>query len=126
MTLGQLGAKGGFTPFSAFQLAGDTEVHMQSAIDFPWDYAHVTADTEVKTVPCVLHSIVVNGLTTAGDATIYDNTEASGDVIGVLHLDVTTSISVQPITLLYDVRCKTGLYIAFDQSLAADLTVSYK
>ena len=99
---------------------------MQSVIDFPWDYAHVTADTPVKTGPCVLHSIVLNGLTTAGDATIYDNTAGSGTVIGILHLDITTSVSVQPITLLYDIRCLTGLYIEFDDSLAADLTVSYK
>lgn len=99
---------------------------MQSAIDFPWDYAHVTEDTAVKAGPCVLHSIVVNGLTTAGDATVYDNTAGSGNVIAVLHLDTTTSISVQPITLLYDVRCITGLYIEFDDTLVADLTVSYK
>ena len=99
---------------------------MNSAIDFPWDYAHVTEDTAVKAGPCVLHSIIVNGLTTAGDATIYDNTAGSGDVIGVLHLDLTTSVSVQPITLLYDVECKTGLYIEFDDTLVADLTVSCK
>jgi len=99
---------------------------MQSAIDFPWDYAHVVTDTAVKEGPCVLHTIVLNGLTTAGDATIYDNTAGSGDIIGILHLDLTTSVSVQPITFLYDVRCKTGLYIDFDQSLVADLTVSYK
>lgn len=99
---------------------------MNSAIDFPWDYAHVTADTPVKTGPCVLHSIVVNGLTTEGDATIYDNTAGSGTVIGILHLDKTTSLSVQPITLLYDIACLTGLYIEFDDTLVADLTVSYK
>ena len=99
---------------------------MNSAIDYPWDYAHVTADTAVKAAPCVLHSIVVNGLTTAGDATVYDNTAGSGTVIAVLHLDTTTSVSVQPITLSYDIRCGTGLYIDFDDTLVADLTVSYK
>ena len=99
---------------------------MQSAIDFPWDYAHVAADAQVKAGPCVLHSIVVNGLTTVGDATIYDNTAGSGDVIAVLHLNTAASVSVQPITLLYDVKCKTGLYIEFDDNLVADLTISYK
>lgn len=99
---------------------------MQSAIDFPWDYSHVTADKQVCAHPCVLHSIVINGLTTVGDATIYDNTVTGGTVIGVLHLNTATSVSVQPLTLLYDCACKTGLYIEFDGSLVADLTVNFK
>jgi hypothetical protein len=99
---------------------------MDSAKDFPWNYAHVTADTAVCTHPCVLHSIVLNGLTTVGDATIYDNTVTGGTVIGVLHLAVATSVAVQPITLLYDCECKTGLYIEFDGTLVADLTINYK
>lgn len=94
-------------------------------IDYPWKYQHVDADAQVSAGPCMLHSIVVNGLTTAGDATVYDNPAATGNVIAVLHLDPTTSVSVQPITLIYDVECETGLYIDFDQALAADLTVSY-
>ena len=100
---------------------------MNPVIDFPWSYSHVTADALVKTGPGVLHTIVVNGLTTAGDATIYNNVaEAGAAIIGVLHLDTATSISVQPITLLYDVAFTTGLYIGFDATLVADLTVSYK
>ena len=98
---------------------------MQSVSDFPWEYAHVTGNTLVRTGQGVLHSIVLNGLTTAGDATIYDNVEAAGTaIIGILHLATTTSVSVQPITLLYDVEFKTGLHIEFD-TLVADLTVSY-
>jgi len=95
-------------------------------VDFPWKYKHVVADTPIRTGPGVLHTIVVNGLTTAGDATIYDNiAEAGANIIGILHLDTTTSKSVQPITLLYDCEFTTGLYIGFDGTLAADLTVTY-
>ncbi len=97
-----------------------------SVIDFAWPYTHVTADTQVSAGPCDLHSVVLNGLTTAGDLTIYDSLTEAGTVIAVLHLDVTTSISVQPITFLYDVRCETGLYLGFDQSLVADLTVAHR
>lgn len=43
MTLGQLGAKGGFIPFSAFHLAGDMEVHMDPLV---WPVTTVT-DTKV-------------------------------------------------------------------------------
>ena len=83
-------------------------------------------DNSVTLVLGIINSIVVNGLTTAGDATVYDNPAAVGNVIAVLHLDPTTSISVQPITFLYDIECIYGLYIDYDQSLAADLTVSYR
>jgi len=96
------------------------------AIDFPWEYKHCTVDTLVRTGKGVLHTIVVNGLTTAGDATIYDNTaEAGANIIGILHLDPTTSLSVQPITLIYDCEFTTGLYIGFDGTLEADLTITY-
>jgi hypothetical protein len=98
-----------------------------SIVDYPWKYKHVTASVQISSGPCGLHSIVVNGLTTAGDATVYDNPAAAGNVIAILHLDPTTSISVQPITLTYDILCETGLYIAFEaQALVADLTVSYR
>ena len=94
--------------------------------DFPWPWAHVDATLLVHTGAGALHTIVVNGLTTAGDATVYDGIDATGNVIAVLHLDPTTSVSVQPITFAYDLRLGTGLYIAYDQSLVADLTVTYK
>lgn len=98
---------------------------MNPILDFPWAYAHVAADAQVKGSKGVLHTVVVNGLTTAGDVTLYDNTAESGTVIAVIHLDPTTSLSVQPITLLYDCEFSTGLYVGFDDSLAADLTVTY-
>jgi len=99
---------------------------MNPAIDFPWEYKHCTVDTQVSARPGVLHTIVVNGLTTAGDVTIYDNTAESGTVIGVIHLNPTTSISVPPITLLYDCKFSVGLYAGFDATLVADLTITYK
>ena len=94
-------------------------------LDFPWTPRHVIADTLVRTGVGVLHTIVVNGLTTAGDATIYDNTAESGTIIGILHLNPATSVSVQPITFLYDCKFSTGLYIGYDGTLVADLTVTY-
>jgi len=96
-------------------------------IDYPFSYAHITADGQASNHPGVLHTIVVNGLTTAGDATVYDNTVTGGAaVIAILHLSVATSVSVQPITLTYDCKVGTGIYIEYDATLAADLTVTYK
>lgn len=93
--------------------------------DFPWQYDHVTGSEQVFDREGVLHNIVVNGITAIGDVTVYDNPAAAGNVIAVIHLDVTYSVSVQPITLSYDVGCKTGLYLAFEDGCEADLTVSY-
>lgn len=93
--------------------------------DFPWQYKHVDGSVQVFARQGVLHTIVVNGLTTAGDIIVYDNPAGAGNVIAVLHLDITTSVSVQPITLTYDIGCKDGLYLSYDDSVAADLTVSY-
>ena len=97
-----------------------------SVIDYPWRYAHVVADAQVSAGPCVLHAITINGFTTIGDCIVYDNPAAAGNVIAVLHLDTTASVSLQPITLLYDAECLTGLYFDYDATLAADLTVSYR
>lgn len=73
--------------------------------------------------PCPPQTAQINGLTTAGDCTIYDNPAATGDVIAVLHLDPTTSVAVQPITFEYNCRCEAGLYLDYDGTLVADLTV---
>jgi len=95
-------------------------------IDFPWEYSHVdAADTLAKTGAGILHSIVLNGLTTAGDVTVHDGVDNSGPVIAVLHLDLTTSVSVQPIYFLYDCKVATGIYLDFDGTLVADLTVTH-
>ena len=98
---------------------------MNPKTDFGWPYTHVTADVQVKAGPGVMHSVVVNGLTTAGDITIYDSLTETGTVIAVLHLDPTTSVSVQPITFLYDLAFTTGLYFGYDDTVAADLTVMH-
>ena len=94
--------------------------------DFPWKWKHVNSTVLVKTGAGALHTIVVNGLTTVGDITVYDGVNAGGVVIAVIHLATATSISVQPITLTYDLEIGTGIYVAYDQSVAADLTVTYK
>jgi len=101
-------------------------VGKEKAMDEKNLYHHVTGSDQVRNGRGILHTIVLNGLTTAGDCTIHDSADNSGPVIGVLHLDPTTSISVQPITLTYDVEFQDGLYLDFDGTLAADLTVTFR
>ena len=94
-------------------------------LDFGWKPTNVIADTLVRTGRGVLHSIVLNGLTTAGDCAVYDGVDNTGTLIATLHLDLTTSVSVQPITFLYDVEVLVGIYLDYDATLVADLTVSH-
>lgn len=98
---------------------------MNPVADFPWIPTHVDDTLLVKRGRGTLHTIVVNGLTTAGDATVYDGIDATGTVLHVLHLDPTTSVSVQPITFTCDEQIETGIYIEYDQSLVADFTVTH-
>ena len=98
---------------------------MDGVATFPWLPTHVAGTLLVKTGAGSLHSIVVNGLTTAGDATVYDGISNAGVVLAILHIDPTTSISVQPITFLYDMEILTGIYIEYDQALVADLTITH-
>jgi hypothetical protein len=86
---------------------------------------HVTESTNVVAAKSVLHTIVVNGLTTEGDISVYDGTDATGTLIAVLHLDATTSVSVQPITFIYDCKMDTGIHLEYDQAVVADLTVTW-
>lgn len=94
-------------------------------LDFGWPYAHVDADAQIKAGAGILHTVILNGLTTAGDLTLYDSLTEAGAVIAVLHIDPTTSISVQPVTFTYDLKFSTGLYAGFDGALAADFTITY-
>jgi len=97
--------------------------------DFPWRWRQVIGDTQVLTGPGVLHTVVLNGLTVAGVAIIYDNVGvgAAATIIGTYDFTpAVASVSVQPITLTYDIEIARGIYIDFDQNLGASLTVTYK
>jgi len=87
-----------------------------------WRYAHITTDatTEVKAGSGVLHSITFNNPTATEVITIYDNTAASGTVIGI----ITIPTSPQPVTLFYDVIFTKGLTI-LTATATSDITVSY-
>jgi len=96
------------------------------ALEVGWQGTHVTADQLVKTGPGVLHSIIVNGLTTDGLVTIRDAVAAgAGTIIGILNLATTGSKAIAPVTLNYDIKFSTGLFIDYDATAVADLTVAH-
>jgi len=91
--------------------------------DSGFPYVHVTGDTLVKSGKGVLKNVMLNGLTTAGDLTLYDSLTETGTVIAVIHANPATSISVQPVPLPYNARFNTGLYAGYDATLVADFTI---
>ena len=98
---------------------------MNQAIDFPWDKLNVTGTGTVCSRPCVLHSIVFNGMTTVGDVAIYDGIDATGTLIGTLILRIAVQISCQPIVFLYDCEMLTGIHMVFTD-LVGNLTVMFR
>lgn len=76
--------------------------------------------TVVKTSAGILHTITFNKPVATGVITIYDNTAASGTVIGT----ITVPASPQPVTLEFDVAFGTGLTIT-TATAAQDITVSF-
>lgn len=76
--------------------------------------------TVVKTGQGILHTITFNKPVATGVVTVYDNTAASGTIIGI----ITTPASPMPVTLQYDLVFTTGLTIT-SATAAQDITVTY-
>lgn len=89
-----------------------------------YNYVNITAAaptaTVVKTGQGILHTITFNKPVATLVATIYDNTSATGTIIGT----ITIPASPLPVTLTYDVTFNTGLTIN-TATAASDITVSY-
>lgn len=89
-----------------------------------YSYLNITlaapTTTAVKVGNGVLKAIVVNKGATTGTCTIYDNTAASGTVIGTI-----TGGDALPRTIEYNVKFSTGLTIV-SATAAMDITVVYE
>jgi hypothetical protein len=87
----------------------------------PYTYKHLAASGQVKNAAGFLHGVTFNTPATASIVTIYDNTGAAGDVIGIVTLDVG---NLQPFFFPLNVTCATGIYI--NMSVAVDVTATYR
>lgn len=76
--------------------------------------------TVVKTGEGILHTITFNKPVATGVVTVYDNTAASGTVIGT----VTVPASPMPVTLTFDAAFSTGLTVV-TATAAQDITVTF-
>lgn len=130
---GQNGVAGGAGPVSATTqrvvIATDqTSIPVSQGASATGGYSFLNiaagqATTTVKSGAGTLHAIVLNSAATATNTTtIYDNTAASGTVIG--RPAVTTA--TVPTTLIYDLAFATGLTIITATANGGDMTVMYK
>lgn len=89
-----------------------------------YSYTNITlaapTTTVVKTGAGILHTVTFNKPVATAVVTIYDNTAASGTVIGT----ITVPASPMPVTLTYNVAFATGLTIT-TATAAQDITVTY-
>lgn len=82
--------------------------------------AAAPTDTVVKTGQGILHTLTFNKPTATAVVTIYDNTSATGTILGT----ITVPANPMPVTLTYDIVFNTGLTIT-TATAASDITVSY-
>ena len=91
-----------------------------SRVDFPWDWTHVDQSLQIKVGAGALHTVTINQLAAGDTVTIYDGADIFGAVMAI----IATALS-QPVTLIYDARVETGIFIAIAGQGPNDLTVNY-
>jgi len=97
-------------------------------LEFGFDFVQVGSTSLVRTGACVLHTITVNRLD-AGTcvASVYDGIDGTGTLIATIDLGVTDVVDLLVATLILDVRCTTGIYVALTGSpTTASLTVTFR
>jgi hypothetical protein len=87
-----------------------------------YSYQNITTDTTttLKTGPGYLHTVCINTPAATGTITIYDNTAASGTLIGTI-----TSFASLPGCFTYDVAFWTGLTVV-TATATPDVTVTFR
>lgn len=78
--------------------------------------------TTVKSGAGIFHGLMINKAVAAGTITIYDNTAASGTIIGTITFGAAL-LGDPPIPAFYDVNVSTGITIV--TSAAFDITAMY-
>lgn len=85
------------------------------------NYTNITTNTTTTILSTAgkLARIVINKIGTTSTATIYDNSAASGSIVGTIS-------TVAPETKHYFCRLSTGLTIVTAGAAAADITVTWE
>jgi hypothetical protein len=110
----------------ATTLAGEDTSNDVMKVEQRFAYAHVTADTAVKSAPGFLHTLTfaqTDAAPTAGSIIVYDNTAESGTII---YSETFTTDVFRGYTVTIDAAFGTGLYIGFTTTADVGVTVSYR
>ncbi len=97
---------------------------MDPVLNQGWNPVNVITSAIARTGKCVMHSVVLNGVTVVGDVAIYDGVDNTGTLIATLNVRSAVSVSFQGITFLYDCKMATGIYLEFTD-FVGNLTVMW-
>lgn len=108
-------------------LAGEDITNDVLKVEQRYSYAHVAADTLIKTGAGFLHTITfscADAAPIAGTIIFYDSvTEAAPIIYSFAQPDTTYR---SPFTVILDVSFTTGLYAGFTTTTDVNVTVSYR
>lgn len=80
-----------------------------------------SADELIGSGQKVLHTITINGCTTTGVITVYDNITNSGTIVA----EVRAVKDLAPQTLFFGAKMATGIYADWDSTAVANLTFTF-
>lgn len=106
-------------------ISGENQTTNRMMVEHYYSGTNITSatTTTVLSGAGLFHSIVINKAVATGVITIYDNTAASGTVIGTITFGAAL-LSDPPIFTLYNRQVSTGITIV--TSTATDITVMYR
>ena len=110
---------------AALLLASATPCFANGLDDGGFAYQNITgtSTTVIKTGQGVLHEICLNKYGASGTIAVYDNTSATGTLIGTI-TETATVTSQAPVCVMHDIAFRVGLTIVTGTA-AHDLTVIY-
>lgn len=120
LTIENNNSSGATNDVSVYCLAASIfELGRETAMPIPINI-NTSTTTTIKSTPGVLHKVLIGKPSDNGDVTIYDNTAASGTILGVISSVVTT-----PQIFELDVPFGIGLTVVTTGGTPADITVYY-
>lgn len=123
----QIDASGNQLVSLATLIAGENLTTNKMVVEHNYSYlAPVTADTQVKASAGFIHTVTISqndAAPTAGSIIIYDNTAESGTQ--VFNWTLTTAV-FNPVTIILDVACATGIYVGFTTTADVNVQMSYR
>lgn len=106
-------------------ISGEDETNYLLKVEQRYSYSRKTADGQVKAGPGFVHTVTFSatGAVTAGAIALYDSLTGAGTLIwtGIIQA------GLNPVTITLDCEFATGLYVAYDGTIAnVATTVSFR